>query len=64
MEMANKIKIIYDFTHTTNLKDITKHALNPSQTPAIVINGKVELAGGKFEPSVLKSRLEAIHRMG
>ena len=61
LEMVNKIKIPFEFKHTIKLTGISQYSLNPSQTPAIVINGVVEFAG-RVDQMVLKRRLEAINR--
>ena len=61
IEMINRIKIVYEFKHSVNLRDIARYALNPSQTPAIIINGKVEHAG-KIDSVALRKRLEAIQK--
>ena len=63
IEMTNKIKIPYTFEQKTDLNELSKFSLNPSQTPAILINGQVEMTG---QPNFLqfKKRLEAIHKMG
>ncbi|OIO36457.1 MAG: hypothetical protein AUJ74_02480 [Candidatus Omnitrophica bacterium CG1_02_44_16] len=61
IELINKIKIPFEFKHTTKLLNISQYSLNPSQTPAIIINGIVEFAGG-FDPILMKRRLEAIHK--
>lgn len=62
IEMINKIKIPFEFKHTTNLLTISQYSLNPSQTPVIIINGIVEFAG-KFDPILTKLRLEALHKI-
>ena len=59
--MSNRTKIIFEFKHTTKLTDISKYSLNPAQTPAILINGEVEMAG-RVDPIVLRRKLEAIQR--
>ena len=61
IEIQNKTKISYEFKHTPDLRGISRYSLNPSQTPAIIINGNVELAG-QIEPAVLKKKLESMHR--
>ncbi len=61
IEQQNKIKIAYSFKYTPHLQDLSKYSVNASQTPAVIINGKVELAGA-IEPNVLKMKLESIHR--
>ena len=61
LELQNKTKIIYEFKHTIKIADITKYSLNPSQAPAILVNGNVEYAG-RVEPLALKKRLETLHR--
>lgn len=61
IEQQNKTKIVYNFTHTPHIRDISKFGLNPSQTPAVIINGQVEVSG-QVEQKVLKNRLEAINK--
>ena len=61
MEVQNKTKIFYEFKHTPDIRAISKYSLNPSQTPAVIINGNAELAG-KIEIGVIKKKLESIHR--
>lgn len=61
MEMQNKVKIVYDFKHTTHLRDAVKYSVNASQAPIVLINGKVEITGQPL-PAVLRSKIEAIHR--
>ncbi|MFH0876969.1 MAG: thioredoxin family protein [Candidatus Omnitrophota bacterium] len=63
IEKIRKTTIIYEFKHTIDLRDITKYSLNPSQIPAILINGLVEFAG-RVDPTLLKNRLERIHFSG
>ena len=60
IELQYKIKIIYEFKHNPHLADLSKYALNPSQTPAVIINGNVEVAG-RIEPGILKMKLHSIH---
>ncbi len=59
--VLSKIKISYEFKHTKKLDTISQYALTPSQTPAILINGQVEMAG-RIDPMLLRKRLEAIQR--
>ncbi len=61
MEMINKVKISFEFKHTTKLLTISQYSLNPSQTPIIIINGIVEFAG-KFDGILMRRRLEEIHK--
>jgi hypothetical protein len=61
LELQNKTKIYYEFKHTPHLRDIANYSLNPSQTPALLINGSVEMAG-TIDRIALKSKLEAIHK--
>ena len=61
MELQKAIRITYEFKHTPHLKELIKYSLNASQTPAVIINGNVELAG-RIEPTVLKAKLEQIFR--
>jgi len=60
MELQKKIKIDYQIKHTCQIKEINKYSLNPSQVPALIINGNLELAG-HIEPLVLRAKLESIH---
>lgn len=61
MELKNKSKIYYEFRHTPHLRDISRYSVNPSQTPALIINGNLELAGN-IEPPQLKMKLESLNR--
>jgi hypothetical protein len=61
IELQNKVKIPYEFKHTPHLRDITNYSLNPSQTPALIINGNVEMAG-TIERLALKSKLESLNK--
>ncbi len=61
IEMANRIKIPFEFVHTKSLKDIGNYSLNAAQTPALLINGVVEFAG-RIDVLLLRRRLEAIHK--
>lgn len=61
IELQNKTKIFYEFKHTPHLRDISKYSLNPSQAPAVIVNGNVEMAGN-IERLALKRKLEAMHK--
>ena len=61
MELQNKIKINYEFKHTTNLSEISKFSLNPSQLPAVIVNGNLEFSG-QAEAKALRAKLESIHK--
>jgi hypothetical protein len=61
LEHKYKIHIAYELIHTPHLKDISKYALNPSQTPAILVNGNPEFCGA-IKPEVIGVRLDAIHK--
>ena len=61
MELQNKIKINYEFKHTINLGEISKFSLNPSQLPAVIINGNLEFSG-QAEAKALRAKLESIHK--
>jgi len=61
IELQNKVKIIYDFKQTPNLTRVSQYSVNPSQAPIVIINGNVEFAG-EVQQTVVKNRLEAIHR--
>jgi hypothetical protein len=63
LELRYKIKIAYEFKHTPTLKDISKYALNPSQIPAVLINGKPEF-GGSIRQDMVLAKLDSIHKMG
>ena len=64
MELTHKVKITPEYTMSTDLTRMDKYSLNPSQLPAVIINGQVECTGSKSDRKILKIRLEAIHRMG
>ena len=59
--IINKIKIVFEFKHTAKLEVISQYALSPAQTPVILINGQVEMAG-KIDPILLRRRLEALQK--
>ena len=61
IELTFKIKIPYELKHTPHLRDISKYSVSPSQTPAVIINGKLEFAGN-VEPALIQKKLESIHR--
>ena len=61
MELQNKIKINYELKHTTNLSEISKYSLNPSQLPAVIVNGNLEFSG-QAEAKALRAKLESIHK--
>lgn len=61
IEIQNKIKIVYDFKHTTNLLQLSQYSVNASQTPVVIINGAVEFSGQAMQ-DVVKKRLEALNR--
>ena len=61
IELQNKIKMNYSFKHTVDLGDMAKYSVNASQTPIVVINGHVELAGPAAQQFV-KNKLEQLHK--
>ncbi|MGE5280108.1 MAG: thioredoxin family protein [Deltaproteobacteria bacterium] len=63
LEIQNKIQIVYDFKHSTNLKDLAKYSVNAAQTPVVIINGQVEFAG-LIETGMVRKKLEGIHKRG
>jgi hypothetical protein len=63
IEAMLKTKIVYELKLTRSLRDITNYSLNPSQTPALLINGQVEFAG-KIDFILLRRKLEAEVRRG
>lgn len=63
IEAMLKTKIVYELKLTRTLRDMTNYSLNPSQTPALLINGQVEFAG-KIDFIILRRKLEAEVRRG
>jgi len=61
IELQNRIKLTYELKHTPNLSNLANYSVNASQTPAVVINGRLELAGMIEQPALIK-KLETIHR--
>jgi len=61
LEMENKTKIIYSFTHTPHLRDVSKYGVNPSQAPIVLINGQVEISG-IVEQKIIKGKLTALYK--
>ena len=61
IERESNTKILYEFKITPHLRDIGKYSINAAQTPAVVINGNVELAG-RFDLGLLETKLKVIHR--
>ena len=61
IEFINHAKIIYEFKFTPQLRDLANYSLNPSQTPAILINGRVEFAG-RLDWNLIGRRLDAVQR--
>ncbi len=56
-------KIEYTYKHIKDLAELSKYSVNAAQTPVIIINGNVEVAG-RFEPLALKRKLEKIIKIG
>lgn len=63
IEIQNKTKILYEFKHTPTLQNLAQYSINASQTPAIVVNGTVELSG-RFDSVALKNKLLSLIRTG
>lgn len=63
IEGLYKIKIPYTFQMIRDLGAMSKFSLTSYQSPVIVINGQVEMAG-RVDIQILRKRLEAIHKMG
>jgi hypothetical protein len=63
IELQSKMKLIYEFKHTPSLLGLHQYSINASQTPAVIINGNVELSG-RFDAMALKNRLLSIFRTG
>jgi len=57
--ITNKAKIVFEVKTTIKLTNLSNYSLNSSQTPAILINGNVEIAG-RVDLILLKRRLTAI----
>jgi hypothetical protein len=61
LELQNKKKIIYEFKHTPDLREIGKYSLSPSQVPAVIINGNLEFAGN-VEMGIIKMKLQTVDK--
>jgi hypothetical protein len=61
IEVKYKTKIIYELKQTPNLQNITRYNLNPSQAPAVLVNGNPEFAGN-IETINIQNKLDMIHR--
>lgn len=61
MENEFKIRIPFEFKHTITLQSISKYSLNPSQLPAVIINGNLEISG-KAPAAIIKNKLSSIHQ--
>ena len=61
IELRYKIRISYELMHTPHLRDINKYGLNPSQIPAVLVNGRPEF-GGIMEPKLIEKKLDLIHK--
>jgi len=60
IEVKNRAKITYEFKLTTDLRRISNYSLNPSQLPAVIINGNLEFCG-QIDASALRTKLGSIH---
>jgi len=56
IEIENKVKIVYDFKHTTSFIGLDRYSVNAAQAPIVVINGVVECTG-QVEAPVLRKKL-------
>jgi len=61
IEIKYRIKIPYGFKHTKTLQNLSDYSVNASQTPAVLINGRVEFAGA-VNVTALRTKLESIHK--
>lgn len=61
IELQSKRKIIYEFKHTPDFREIGKYSISPSQAPAVIVNGNLEFAGSA-EMGVIKMKLESIDK--
>jgi len=59
-EAAKMANIQIQLNRTSNFALYTQHAINPSMTPIIIINGSVEFTGLKLEILAVKRRLEEV----
>ena len=60
IEIQNRVKITYALKLTTDLRGISNYSLNPSQLPAVIINGNLEFCG-QIDASALRTKLVSIH---
>ncbi len=58
---AANLKIPVKVNHTSNFRAFTHLAVNPSQTPIIVINGNVEFAGPVVDIELVQGKLAEIY---
>jgi len=56
------MKLPAEIKRTTNFADFSGCAINPSQMPAVIINGNVEFAGEVPALDMIKRRLEEIRQ--
>lgn len=62
-QAAKVTKIEVQITRTSNFAAYSAHAINPSQTPVIIVNGNVEFAGRAPEPDAFRKRLAQIKNL-
>ena len=60
IEVQNRVKINYEFKLTADLREISNYSLNPSQLPAVIINGNLEFCG-QIDARALRTKLGSIH---
>jgi len=59
-DCAKLANIKIQLNRTSNFALYTQHAINPSMTPIIIINGSVEFAGSQLIPGAVKRRLKEL----
>ena len=61
IELKYKVKISYEFIYTPNLTNLNRYGLNPTQIPAVLVNGRPEF-GGAMEPRLVAKKLDLLHK--
>lgn len=63
-QAARAVNVKVEIKRTSNFAAFSHCAINPSQTPAIIINGNVEFTGRSLELEAVKKRLTELVRHG
>jgi len=65
LKMIQIPQSIVKFTHTKNLKRLLQFSIGPTQTPALLLNGKLEFAGGILpSPEQIGKRIKDVRMRG